>query len=161
MTIPYWQIYEADGQTYTGVNPISGIPQRNPVADVTDRIDHSFITNLNSNAYIEYDLIPGLTLKSSLGINMGWNKNNYYLPTYIPPRSVANSGGIARVRHNQNRNYLFENTATYSFENGDHSLKILAGYTRQKTTSTMTMATGEGYPNDVLTFNNLSLGADP
>lgn len=160
-TIPYWQIYEADGQTYTGVNPISGIPQRNPVADVTDRIDHSFITNLNSNAYIEYDLIPGLTLKSSLGINMGWNKNNYYLPTYIPPRSVANSGGIARVRHNQNRNYLFENTATYSFENGDHSLKILAGYTRQKTTSTMTMATGEGYPNDVLTFNNLSLGADP
>ena len=37
-TIPYWQIYEDDGKTYTGVNPISGIPQRNPVADVTDRI---------------------------------------------------------------------------------------------------------------------------
>ena len=31
----------------------------------------------------------------------------------------------------------------------------------QKNTSTLIGATGEGFPNDVVTFNNLGLGSDP
>ena len=155
------KVFEDDGTTYTSVNPISGSLERNPVADVTERIDHRFVTNMTANAYVEYDPIPGLTLRSTIGANINYIKENQYLPTYLPPRLQQGSGGLAVVNSRDARSILNENTATYSTEFGDHSIKVLGGFTMQKNTSTLIGATGEGFPNDVVSFNNLGLGSDP
>ena len=45
---------------------------KNPVARIEHAIDHNRITNLVTNAYVEYDPIPGLTFRSTLGVNMNF-----------------------------------------------------------------------------------------
>ena len=55
--------------------------------------------------------------------------------------------------------FLNENTLTYTNDFGDHSLKVLQ-VTQCKNTFSGVNAGGAGYANDVVTFNNLSLGAD-
>lgn len=153
-------IYNSNG-LYDAFNPVSGSLERNPVADLNERIDHTFSTNLITSAYAEYDPIPGLTLRTSVGINLDFVKENQYLPSILPIRREQGIGGRAQLNSRNKKSVLNENTLTYSKEIGDHSIKVLAGFTLQKNTSTLVGATGEGYPNDVVTFNNLALGADP
>ena len=157
--IPYRKIYNDDG-TYTASNPVSGSLERNPVADVNERILHNFVTNIIASSYIEYDPIPQITLRSSLGSTLNFVKMNEYQPNNEPLRYVQNQGGLGSVDMDRASSVLFENTITYSEEFGDHSIKILAGYTSQKDLSAGNDATAQGFPNDALTFNNLGVGSD-
>ena len=59
------------------------------------------------------------------------------------------------------KSILNENTITYENSWDDSSLKVLVGWTVLKNTAEVVGATAEGFPNDVVTFNNLSLGSDP
>ncbi len=157
--IPTMQVYNEDG-TYNGLNPVSGSFERNPVADFNELIDHNLVTNLLANAYAEYDLIPNLTLRSSVGTNLTTNRGNYYKSNLEPRIAAQGTGGEAEIYFSRTTGFLNENTITYTNDFGDHSLKVLAGYTRQKDVFTDVEAGAAGYANDVVTFNNLSLGAD-
>ncbi len=157
--IPTMQVYNEDG-TYNGLNPVSGSFENNPVADINELIDHNLVTNLLANAYAEYDLVPNLTLRSSVGSNLTTNRGNYYKSNLEPRIAAQGTGGEAEIGFSRTTGFLNENTLTYTNDFGDHSLKVLAGYTRQKDVFTDVEAAGAGYANDVVTFNNLSLGSD-
>ena len=58
------------------------------------------------------------------------------------------------------KSFLNENTLTYSKVFGEHSLKVLLGYTMQKDIFSSMAGGSAGYANDVVTYNSLSLGAD-
>ena len=73
--LPTRKVYNEDG-TYTGINPYSSSTEENPVARINHEVDHNRITNLVSNAYVEFDPIPGLTLRSTVGVNMNFLKMN-------------------------------------------------------------------------------------
>ena len=88
-------------------------------------------------------------------------KRNTYLPSILPQRLSGNLGGEARVTSENRKSILNENTITYENSWVDSSLKVLVGWTVQKNTAEVVGATAEGFPNDVVTFNNLSLGSDP
>ena len=157
--IPTMQVYNDDG-SYNGLNPVSGNYENNPIADINERINQNFVTNVLANAYAEYDLMPDLTLRSSVGTNLTFNKGNRYISTADPIIASQGTGGKADVSFAKTTGFLNENTLTYSKDFGEHSLKVLAGYTVQKDTYSLMTAGGAGYANDVVTFNNLSLGAD-
>ena len=157
--IPTMQVYKDDG-SYNGLNPVSGNYENNPIADINERINQNFVTNVLANAYAEYDLMPDLTLRSSVGTNLTFNKGNRYISTADPIIASQGTGGKADVSFAKTTGFLNENTLTYSKDFGEHSLKVLAGYTVQKDTYSLMTAGGAGYANDVVTFNNLSLGAD-
>jgi TonB-linked SusC/RagA family outer membrane protein len=157
--IPTMQVYNDDG-SYNGLNPVSGNYENNPIADINERINQNFVTNVLANAYAEYDLMPDLTLRSSVGTNLTFNKGNRYISTADPVIASQGTGGKADVSFAKTTGFLNENTLTYSKDFGEHSLKVLAGYTVQKDTYSLMTAGGAGYANDVVTFNNLSLGAD-
>ena len=157
--LPIMEVYNANG-TYNGLNPVRGSYMRNPVADINERIDHNFVTNVIANAYVEVDLIPELTLRSSVGSNLNFNKSNDYIANIDPERAFQRVGGKADVGFSRTTGFLNENTLTFTKEIGAHSLKVLAGFTMQKDTYSNVRAGGAGYANDVVTFNSLSLGAD-
>ncbi len=157
--LPIMDVYNANG-TYNGLNPVRGSYMRNPVADINERIDHNFVTNVIANAYVEVDLIPELTLRSSVGSNLNFNKSNDYIANIDPVRAFQGVGGKADVGFSRTTGFLNENTLTFTKEIGAHSLKVLAGFTMQKDTYSNVRAGGAGYANDVVTFNSLSLGAD-
>lgn len=157
---PVRQVYNDDG-TYDGLNPVSNTPTRNPLADVNETINHTYATNMLTNAYIEYQLTPELSIRSSAGLGLDFIKQNQYLPTILPERILQGLFGDADVRSRNSRDILNENTLNYVKEFGDHSLKVLAGYTVQKTTFEESNAGAYGFVNDVVTFNSLALGSDP
>ena len=157
--LPTMSVYNDDG-SYNGTNPVSGNLTRNPVHDINERIDHSFVTNILANAYVEFDFAKDFTLRSSVGSNLLFNKRNRYVGNLDPQTISGGTGGDADVSMGRTTDFLNENTLTYTNDFGDHSLKVLAGYTMQKNTFSGVNAGGAGYANDVVTFNNLSLGAD-
>ena len=157
---PARQVYNDDA-TYDGLNPVSNTPERNSLADVNERINHTYATNVLTNAYLEYQLTPELSIRSTLGLGLDFVKQNEYLPTILPERILQGLLGDADVRTRNSRDVLNENTINFVKEFGDHSLKVLAGYTLQKTTYEQSIAGAYGFVNDVVTFNNLALGSDP
>ncbi len=159
--LPIRTVYDDDGN-YTGTNPLSGTLQRNPQADIDLRVDHNLVTNLITNAYFEYELFNDFKLKTSIGATLNYYKGNDYQPSVLPERILNNNiGGYAQVSTTQSKDILSETTFTYDKDFGKHSFKLLGGFTTQKIVSESSSASAEGFPNDVVSFNNLSLGSDP
>ena len=108
-------------------------------------IDHNRITNLVTNAYVEYDPVPGLTFRSTLGVNMNFVKQNDYLGNIIPARRISGNGGLAIISNELYKSVLNENTLTYETEYGDSRLTVLAGFTLQKNKIESNGARAEGF----------------
>ena len=138
--LPTMSVYKDDG-SYNGENPVSGALTRNPVHDINERIDHSFVTNILANAYVEFDIAEDFTLRSSVGSNLTFNKRNQFIGNLNPATVAGGSGGDADVSFGRTTGFLNETTITYSKEFGDHSIKVLAGYTMQKDTYTCLLYT--------------------
>jgi TonB-linked SusC/RagA family outer membrane protein len=159
--LPIRTIYDDDGN-FTGTNPLSGTLQRNPVADIQLRENHDLVSNIISNAYFEYELSDNLKIKTNIGATLNYYKNNQYNPGALPERILNNNvGGFGRVQSSQTKDILSETTINYDKKFGDHAIKLLGGFSAQKITSESANASAEGFPNDVVQYNNLSLGSDP
>lgn len=159
--LPIRTIFDDEGN-FTGIDPISGSLQRNPVADYQLRVDHDLVTNIVANLYAEYELFKDFRLKTSFGGTFNFFKRNEYLPGTLPERRLNNNiGGFGRLRTNNSKDLLSETTFTWNKKFGDHSLNVLGGFTAQKITNESTDQRAEGFPNDVVQFNDLSLGSDP
>ena len=89
--LPTQSVYNDDG-SYNGENPVSGSISRNPVHDINERIDHSFVTNILANAYVEFDFAKDFTVRSSVGTNLTFNKRNQYVGK-LSPQTIAGGTG--------------------------------------------------------------------
>jgi TonB-linked SusC/RagA family outer membrane protein len=158
--VPIRTVYDEDGN-FTAENPVSATLQRNPEADIQLRTNHDLVTNIVANAYLEFQPIKDLVFRSTIGLELNNYKNNEYQPGALPRRTIEGVGGYARIRTNNNQSILNENTVTYSKEFGDHSIKVLGGFTAQHISNESTNLIAEGFPNDVLEFNNMAFGSDP
>ncbi|WP_460638218.1 SusC/RagA family TonB-linked outer membrane protein [Larkinella harenae] len=100
---------------------------RNPVAERDNlKNNHAFNGNAFGNVYLEYDPIPGLTLRSSLG----GQYDNFYNVGYsrIQYENSENNGSFG---YNEGSGYVFRwtftNTANYKKKFGLHGLDLLVG----------------------------------
>jgi TonB-linked SusC/RagA family outer membrane protein len=93
------------------------------------------ITKLLGNSFLQYQPIKGLTLKSTLNIEMESNKFFFFNPSTatsqinVPIPTTASS-----IRQNyQNFSWLNENLATFNHSFGEkHNFELLGGFTQQK-----------------------------
>ena len=158
--LPIREVYNEDG-SFTSTNPVSGSLQRNPEADIQMRVNHDLVTNIISNAYLEFKPVKDLVFRSSVGVELNYYKGNVYNPGALPERLAQGVGGYANIDTNQKQSVLNENTVTYNLDLGEHNIKILGGFTMQKISNESVSTAAEGFPNDVLEFNNLGFGSDP
>ena len=158
--VPIREVFDENGN-FTSENPVSGSLQRNPEADIQLRTNHDLTTNLVTNAYVEFNPIKDLVFRSTIGVELNNWKRNIYDPGVLPTREEQGLGGFARVQTNTSRSVLNENTVTYDMDLGDHGIKLLGGFTFQKNSNESTNTSAQGFPNDVLKFNNLAFGSDP
>src|SRR5690606_7634007 len=100
---------------------------RNPIAGRTGLEDNeAFATSAFGNFYLEYDPIPGLTLRTSLGgsynayNNVGYSRWQY-------ENSENNSAFGFNQGNGYNMAWTFTNTAVYGKSFGDHNAEILVG----------------------------------
>jgi TonB-linked SusC/RagA family outer membrane protein len=152
---PTLPIYAEGGEYFTDVNMLSGRPFSNPVATALEITNEERQNRLVGNAFAEYDLMSGLRLRSTFGVDFLSSLQNFYSPanTY-PGRNVGGAGsrGTATTTLWQN-----ENTINWRREIGElHDLDLLGGLTLQRITSENVSGTAQGFLTDRLRENALN-----
>jgi TonB-linked SusC/RagA family outer membrane protein len=127
----------------------------NPLAIASLRDDKSTTNYLIGNLFGEYDLLPGLTLRSSVGYTTRSLLNQRYTSRLL--RAALNRGQ-ANVDNSHRTTWLGENTVTWQGNLGEsHELAILGGFTAQQTRNATSNQQGEGFTSDQLGYRRLNL----
>ncbi|GAA4291063.1 SusC/RagA family TonB-linked outer membrane protein [Aestuariibaculum suncheonense] len=152
--IPFFPLYEPDGSyTYT----IAG--RQNPLAQADLRkVDNKDYRAQVFN-YAQLEIIPKLTVRSTLGINWRLNKRDDFAPRLLA-NNFNNGAANGRMRHDITYDIQQENTLSYKNKfGGKHSLLALAGMQMQKYVREFSDFRSDSFNNDIIeTFNNAAPG---
>lgn len=120
----------------------------NPMAYLLDRYTAA-TTDLLSHLQLNYRILPGLTLKTSMGYNTVQVTETGVVPiTAQNPASLPT--GFAQFGTKYLQNWIAEPQLEYTGKLWKGKLVILTGATWQGLTNTSTLTSGYGYTNDAL-----------
>lgn len=97
---------------------------------------------------LEWDIIPGLTLRTNGTLKYGINKTLTYKRKYYDDGTSSSS-----VAKNENYAYVWDNTLTYLKTLGDHNLVGLLGFSIEKYEYDGLSASGSNFPDDEVLTN--------
>jgi TonB-linked SusC/RagA family outer membrane protein len=155
-TWPIMPIYDQNGEL-TKYNQFPGstgniFAYPNWVRAANELINETKTTNLISNAYLQYQPVKGLVLKSTFNVEYLNSKFFFFNPSTatnfinVPIPTTAQS-----IRQStENVTWLNENLATYSRSIGEHNFELLAGFTNQKFHQDFTRIQADTYTDDRL-----------
>ncbi len=146
-------IYNDDG-TFT-TNDQIGDEVDNPWAVATQRDDDTEIENFRANVYANYEIINGLTFKTTFGLKTKNEFNGIYMPRTLAVTAGRGLDGRAIISQDNSKSVLSENYLTYKKEIAKGNLTLLAGYSYQKTTSNGFYNEGTGTISDAFSYYGL------
>ena len=154
-TVP---IYDSTG-AFTFQNGPAGYVDvlGNPVAAAVLNTQKVTTTRLFANAFVEYEIIKGLKLRSSLGGQLYNYRADIFRPTTTYLGNSTN--GYAAVNTNNNYDWLNENTLSYDKQFGIHAINVVAGWTYQEFKNKSASAVEQTLYTNGLGSDNLSVGA--
>jgi TonB-linked SusC/RagA family outer membrane protein len=152
---PYGNEYNADG-TYTIYPQLAEQLYTNPLLGLkTDQLSRS--VNANGNGYAELKfggVLKGLKYR----LNAGY--------TYLPTRTGSYSGrlantplGAASTSNSETTAFTLENLLFYTREFGKNRIDFTGLYSAQRRRYFTATASGTGYFNDELSYNNIGAGS--
>ncbi|MDR8390912.1 TonB-dependent receptor [Aliifodinibius sp. S!AR15-10] len=114
-----------------------------------ERVNDEKETQLLSNAIIEYEILDGLSLKTSGNVDLGSRRFFNFNPSttgqlFAPPPIIPN-GFLLESTYTS---WVNENTLTFQRDLGDHSIDALVGATAQKFELNTSEITATNYPDD-------------
>ncbi|HEY4061146.1 MAG TPA: SusC/RagA family TonB-linked outer membrane protein [Puia sp.] len=130
---------------YAGWGPLeANFPFASLLQTYTDKGDL-----LNSNLTINFEIIKGLTFRTSLGYNDAINNQVRLFPiASLDP--VTAPKGTAQFGNNSNKGYIIEPQLEYNSFISKGKLNVLAGASSQYTTTDGILTQGSGYTSDLL-----------
>ena len=155
-TWPVMPIYDANGDL-TKFNQFPGstgniFAYPNWVRAAKELVNETKNTNLISNAYLQYEPIKDLVLKST--INVEYANSNFF---FFNPSTATSAINVpipttaVSIRQNfENYSWLNENLATYTKNIRDHHFELLGGFTYQKNRQIFTRIQADTYTDDRL-----------
>jgi TonB-linked SusC/RagA family outer membrane protein len=108
-----------DNGNYTFSDNNGVITFDNPVAIINDKVDWNTNFRTLNNAFLEWKIIKGLSIKSSIGIDIDYTTNKNYNPRSV--YSGSQKGGEARKTSNNTYTWINENILNYTNTWGIHS----------------------------------------
>lgn len=138
--------YEADGVTPTFTHRPGG--RVNPFIQDENTKNESDGWSYNVSAYVAYDPVEHLTLKTQFATQYDGAVNGYWTGTYSQYGLGVNKPYASRSE-GYNQNWVWDNTITY--ENtfaGNHKLSVIGLFSMQKDKHMSSGMTGEGLPYD-------------
>ena len=145
-------IFNDDG-SFTSQN-VGGLLD-NPFAVATERIEETKEDRNRANLYLDYQIIDGLSFRTTLGVR----SRNENIGTYIPSTLTETDGGVggtARISNRQSSHLLNENFITYTRSIGDGNLTFVAGHSYQRDVTERFSAGASGLIKDSFSFHNLA-----
>jgi TonB-linked SusC/RagA family outer membrane protein len=104
---------------------------------------------LLSNAYLQVEILKGLTARSSIGANISDNKYHLFQAQGIQAQALSPVTALS-LNSERTINWLNENTLNYkTIIHDDHSLELLAGYTVQKVNYEANGASANTFPSSL------------
>ncbi|EDM37763.1 putative outer membrane protein [Pedobacter sp. BAL39] len=147
---PSMPIYNADGSYFN--NDVSGFI--NPVAFASKIKYQNEVSSLIGNLYGQYDILSGLNIRSTVGLNYASVVDQYFQPSDAMRNGVA-SGQAFSSRVD---GWINENTLNYSKQLGKHNLSGVLGYSQQQRSSFAINAAGTQFAsNNISTLNAAGL----
>ncbi|HXO75122.1 MAG TPA: TonB-dependent receptor, partial [Puia sp.] len=131
------------------VNSPGMVANLNPYAQFMDTKDNYATTRLLGNTYLNYEIIKGLTLKTNVGLDMGYETRDNFIPSFITANNVA----TATSSYVSNYSWTAEAYLNYKktlFE--DHHFEALAGYSGQKFSQVSNSVSGSGFPDNSVPY---------
>lgn len=160
---PVVSVYNADG-SYNFSNPYEyayfaiGDHAANPVYDLKESVAENINNYLLTNVWASYKW-HDFTLKASVGLNSEKLTQNYFSGAYTSLGLATK--GIGGVGNRQTDVWQQEYTLTYDKDiNANNHIDLLAGYTKQNSTSTYSAIRTNNFTNETLKHHNLGDGSN-
>jgi TonB-linked SusC/RagA family outer membrane protein len=118
----------------------------NPLLIADQVTNEAFNNRVLGNTYIDYEIIEGLTLRSTFGVDYLSLEEIYF----VPPNNLTVVGrttnGTGTNSHTQDIGWINENTLNFAREIGsDHRISALLGYSNQESVFSRTIAAGSNF----------------
>lgn len=145
-TIP---VYDENGEYYSEFSDVLGIPVEHVLLIADEFSDKRKNANVFTNNYLEYRILDGLTLKSSIGVNYTGNQTRLWKSSKIGLATSRTGAAIAGVTRINAINWLNENTLNFRKRiNEKHDIDALIGFSAQKNTDDILQAGATDFPTD-------------
>ena len=157
---PIPSVYNSDGSFNSMIGTEGTWNQPNPLMVLKQVVHKNTSTRLISSAFISYNLLPSLTLKSTINVDLDNEDQNNFTPSTIgstnnpPPHIPSGSYSFTKFV-----NWANENSVSYehSFPGG-HSISLLGDFSVQQEVYNSGGFNGSQYPDDaVQTLNAAAL----
>lgn len=151
---------DANGNMPLYVHSPGMVANVNPYAQFLKTKDDYKTTRILGNAYLNYEIMKGLTVKTNIALDKGAETRNRFAPASISTTSVAT--GLS----NSVDNYSWTAEALLNYVKNfsrDHRIEALAGYAVQKFEQEGNSVTGTGFASDevewISTATSISAGS--
>ena len=130
--------------TLSFLDSLGNFAPTNPVGNPLAQLEFQNSTGRNirtiGNAYVNYEPIDGLILRSSLGVDRSEGKAENFVPVFFVSPLQQNQDNRYSLSKDESMSWLWENTASYDFslgggssdKPGPHRFNILGGITAQE-----------------------------
>ncbi|MGC4034732.1 MAG: TonB-dependent receptor [Chitinophagaceae bacterium] len=119
--------------------------------------DYAATNRTFGNAYLEYFILPELSVKVNGGTDVQSSRRDTYIGRNT--KRGANANGIGNVQTANSNNALLELTARYAKTFGVHGVEVLGGYTYQTFVYNSLNAGAQNFTTDAFGTDNLAAGA--
>jgi len=128
-TYPQYALQNAAGHYYA-ISQYVGQEMTNPVADITRyKGNYWWSNNLVGSAYINVNPgIKGLNLRSQINVKQAFWGQESFTPLFYLNTMVSNTNQTTQWREmHQNLSWNWDNTISYDFKTGLHTIGLMAG----------------------------------
>ncbi len=137
-----------DGSYPYNVNTPGMVTNVNPYSQLKNRQDDFVTTRLIGNGYANYEFLPGLLLKTNIGVDQGIEFYKNFSPSILASSGIATGSSKAYDTYS----WTAEANLQYNKTFKDHSIEALVGYSAQKYNSFSNAVGGQGFPSDDIPY---------
>ncbi|MCU4156160.1 TonB-dependent receptor [Carboxylicivirga sp. A043] len=131
----------------------------NPVAQLNRDVYNDKDLSVLARAYIQFEPVKNLFIKSALSLNLYRNKSKTYYPAYDYGNELRAVNNISKTVDDTD-GILTENTINYILTKDKHNLSLLGGFTAEQTKYEYLGASRNNVPNDIEELQYISASAD-
>ncbi|TBO40774.1 TonB-dependent receptor [Pedobacter kyonggii] len=142
--------YNPDGTYIRNVASPGMVAYINPLATYELTNDDYNTTRILGNGYLNYEFLPGLTVKTNLGVDKGAEMRKYFQAGLVTGTQGQTTGTSSSV---DNGSWTAEGNLTYNKTFAkDHSIDALLGYSAQQFSTYSNTLTGLGFASDDIEY---------
>ena len=153
---PGLSVYDDNGN-YTYSNNTSNPPVGNPVEDANRTEQLKTSTRILGNIFVEWNIMEGLTFRSSIAADAYFNKEQSFIPNNV---YRGQEKGVAAIANSEGFTWLLENTLNFNRKFGEHSFNAVIGQSMQAFRNEFLFAATSDFDDNRLGYNAIQVGAE-